>query len=90
MERKKVEKSTLVNESPKKRTENKEKSGLISYGSNDTKVKWDKIKGVGGKIVRYKQSEELKRREELTNKKYRQLYVGIDGNELYFYYEVFG
>jgi hypothetical protein len=90
MRRKKVITETIQKTTPKKREEVKEKKSAITYGSNDTKVKWDKIKGVGGKIVRYKQSEELKRREELTNKKYRQLYVGIDGNELYFYYEVFG
>jgi hypothetical protein len=89
MRRKKVTTVSSVKETPKKREEVSEKSGPISYGSNDTKVKWDKIKGVGGKIVRYKQSEELKRREELSKKRYRLLYVGIDGNDLYFYYEVF-
>ena len=88
MGRKKVETKELVGGTPKRREENSEKTGPIKYSSKDTKVKWDKVKGVKGKIVRYKEGEELKRREELHKQNYRPLYVAIDGDSLYFYYEI--
>lgn len=88
MGRKKVETKVPVESAPKKREENSEKTGPIKYSSNDTKVKWDKVKGVKGKVVRYKEGEESKRREELHKQNYRQLYVAVDGGNLYFYYEI--
>ena len=88
MERKKVKSVTLTNDEVKKRNdEESEKKSVFINSSNDTKVKWDKIKNVNGKIVRYKTGDK-NRKEELDKKKYRQLYVGIDGNDLYFYYEI--
>lgn len=90
MRRKKV-KSIKVDEStPKKRSEVTPKKKSIVSIPNDTKTRWDKIKGVNGKIVRYRDDEGAKKKEELTKKNYRQIFVGIDGNHLYFYYEIMG
>lgn len=89
MERKKVERQITSNETPKRREEVTDKNSPITFVPNDTKIKWEKVKGINGKIVRYKQGEDLKRREELSKKTYKKLYVGIDGNDIYFYYEVF-
>lgn len=90
MNRKKVKTDNTLNIEPKKREEEVVKSSPITFLSNDDKIKWEKIKNVNGKIVRVKEGESIKRKELLEKKKYRQLYVGIDGNELYLYYEVFG
>jgi hypothetical protein len=51
-------------------------------------MKWDKVKGVNGKIVRFKMGDSEERKEFLNKKNYRQLYVGVDGGDLYFYYEI--
>jgi hypothetical protein len=89
MERKKVKTDTIKSDEIKKRDNIvDEKKTIISSVSNDTKIKWDKIKGVNNKIIRFKVGD-VSRKEELSKKKYRQLYVGIDGNDLYFYYEIF-
>jgi hypothetical protein len=45
---------------------------------------------VNGKIVRFKEGDGEERTEFLNKKNYRQLYVGVDGNDLYFYYEIIG
>lgn len=88
MERKKVKTDTIKSDEIKKRDNIvDEKKTIISSVSNDTKIKWDKIKGVNNKIIRFKVGD-VSRKEELSKKKYRQLYVGIDGNDLYFYYEI--
>lgn len=87
MERKKVKTETIKNDDFKKREVVEEKKTIIKSVSNDSKVKWEKIKGVSGKIIRYKVGD-LTRKEELSKKKYRQLYVGVDGNDIYFYYEI--
>lgn len=86
MVRKKVKSETTQNPTPKKREEVKEKKSSITYIPNDSKIRWDKIKGVNGKIVRFKIKDSEKRKEILNSKNYRQLYVGVDDNQLYFYY----
>lgn len=88
MRRKKVKSDTIQKTTPKKREEVKEKKSPITYIPNDTKIKWDKVKGVNGKIVRFKMGDVEKRKELLDKKNYRQLSVGVDGNDLYFYYEI--
>ena len=88
MRRKKVKSETIQKTTPKKREEVKEKKSPITYIPNDTKIKWDKVKGVNGKIVRIKMGDIEKRKELLDKKNYRQLSVGVDGNDLYFYYEI--
>lgn len=87
MERKKVKTETIKNDDFKKREVVEEKKTIIKSVSNDSKVKWEKIKGVSGKIIRFKVGD-VNRKEELSKKKYRQLYVGVDGNDIYFYYEI--
>jgi len=88
MRRKKVKTETIQKTTPKKREEVKEKKSPITYIPNDTKIKWDKVKGINGKIVRVKMGDVEKRKELLDKKNYRQLSVGVDGNDLYFYYEI--
>ena len=88
MRRKKVKSEIIQKTTPKKREDVKEKKSPITYIPNDTKIKWDKVKGVNGKIVRVKMGDVEKRKELLDKKNYRQLYVGVDGNDLYFYYEI--
>lgn len=88
MRRKKVKTETIKETTPKKRSDSNEKKSPITPLPNNYKARWDKIKGVKGKIVRYRDDESDKRKEELHKKNYRQLYVGIDGNHLYFYYEL--
>jgi hypothetical protein len=90
MRRKKVKSETIQKTTPKKREEVKEKKSPITYIPNDTKIKWDKVKGINGKIVRFKMGDVEKRKELLDKKNYRQLSVGVDGNDLYFYYEIIG
>lgn len=90
MRRKKVKSEIIQKTTPKKREDVKEKKSPITYIPNDTKIKWDKVKGVNGKIVRVKMGDVEKRKELLDKKNYRQLYVGVDGNDLYFYYEIIG
>lgn len=88
MRRKKVKSDTIQKTTPKKREEVKEKKSPITYIPNDTKIKWDKVKGINGKIVRVKMGDVEKRKELLDKKNCRQLSVGVDGNDLYFYYEI--
>lgn len=88
MRRKKVKTETIKETTPKKRSDSNKKKSPITTLPNNYKIRWDKIKGVEGKIVRYRDDESDKRKEELHKKNYRQLYVGIDGNHLYFYYEL--
>jgi DNA replicative helicase MCM subunit Mcm2 (Cdc46/Mcm family) len=87
MERKKVDTNLPKDTQPKKREDVKENKTSIIKSSSDTKSKWDRVKGINGKIVRFK-LEDKERKEFLSKKNYRQLYVGIDGNDLYFYYEI--
>jgi hypothetical protein len=84
MERKKVKKQIIKKTKPKKRESNKPNP------TEDKKVnsRWDRIEGVNGKVVRFKQGDNEKRIEFLKKKNYKELYVGVDGDTLYFYYEI--
>ena len=88
MSRKKVKSESIEETTPKKREEVKEKKSPITYVPNDSKIRWDKIKGINGEIVRFKVEDSEITKERLDKKKHTQLYVGIDGNDLYFYYEI--
>lgn len=88
MRRKKVQSQKIKETTPKKRSEVKEKKSPFITLPNNYKMKWDKVKGVNGKIVRFKMGDGEERKEFLNKKNYRQLYVGVDGNDLYFYYEI--
>ena len=88
MSRKKVKSESIEETTPKKRVEVKEKKSPITYVPNDSKIRWDKIKGINGEIVRFKMEDSEIPNERLDKKKHTQLYVGIDGNDLYFYYEI--
>jgi len=88
MGRKKVKSQTIKEMTPKKRSEDKEKKSPFKILPNNYKSRWDKIKGVKGKIVRFKVSDSEERKEFLNKKNYRQLCVGVDGDDLYFYYEI--
>ena len=90
MRRKKVKTQTIKVTTPKKRSGVTEKKGAITTLPNNYKFKWDKVKGVNGKIVRFKEGDHKERLEFLNKKNYRQMYVGVDGNDLYFYYEIIG
>jgi len=88
MERKKVKNEVSLTDGVKKREgSGEEKKTIFLNSGNDTKIRWDKVKGINGKIVRFKTGDKS-RKEELDKKKYRQLYVGVDGNDLYLYYEI--
>jgi len=88
MRRKKVKSQTVKETAPKKRDEVIEKKGPITTLPKNYKFKWDKVKGVKGKIVRFKIGDSEERTKILNKKNYRQMYVGVDGNDLYFYYEI--
>ena len=88
MRRKKVKSQTVKETAPKKRGEVTEKKGPISTLPKNYKFKWDKVKGVDGKIVRFKIGDGEERTKFLNKKNYRQMYVGVDGDHLYYYYEI--
>ena len=90
MGRKKVKSQTIKSDTLKKRENIIEKKSPITTLPNNYKFKWDKVKGVNGKIVRFKEGDHKERLEFLNKKNYRQMYVGVDGNDLYFYYEIIG
>jgi hypothetical protein len=88
MGRKKVKKDKMVPPVVKERVKDDvETKKIITYVSNNTKNRWDKIKGVEGDVVRFKINDN-KRQEFLKNKSYMLLYVGVDNSDLYFYYEI--
>ena len=84
MGRKKVKSQTIKSDTPKIRENIVEKKSPISTLPNNYKLKWDKVKGVNGKIVRFKEGDGEEKLKFLNKKNYRQLYVGVDGNDLYF------
>ena len=88
MGRKKVKSQTIKSDTPKIRENIVEKKSPISTLPNNYKLKWDKVKGVNGKIVRFKEGDDEEKLKFLNKKNDRQLYVGVDGNDLYFYYEI--
>ncbi len=88
MGRKKVKRDKMVPPVVKERVKDDvETKKIITYVSNNTKNRWDKIKGVEGDVVRFKINDN-KRQEFLKNKTYMLLYVGVDNSDLYFYYEI--
>jgi hypothetical protein len=60
---------------------------IITYLSNNTKNRWNKIKGVEGEVVRFKIND-TKRQEFLKDKRCELLYVGVDNDILYYYYNI--
>lgn len=88
MVRKKVKKEKITPPTTKERVkDNVESKKIITYVPNNTKNRWDKIKGVDGDVVRFKLDDD-KRQSFLKNKNYELLYVGVDNSTLYYYYEI--
>ena len=85
MGRKKVISQRIEITKPKERVEESKK--IITYLHSNDKNKWNKIKGVEGKIVRFK-TNDSERQEYLRGKNYTFLYVGVDNDVLYFYYSI--
>lgn len=88
MGRKKVKSQTIKSDTPKKRENIIEKKSPITTLPNNYKLKWDRVKGIRGEIVRFKVGDTEEKLKFLNKKNYRQLYVGVDGNDLYYYYEI--
>jgi len=88
MGRKKVKSQTIKSNTVKKREEVDEKKSPITTLPNNYKLKWDRVKGIRGEIVRFKVGDTEEKLKFLNKKNYRQLYVGVDGNDLYYYYEI--
>lgn len=81
--RRKVEAEKTTQTTPKKRVRKTTKK--------EPNVRWDKIEGVKGKIVRHTMEDEVKSKEmsELVAKnKANRLYCAADGDDFYFYYEL--
>ncbi len=88
MTRKKVESEKIDETTPKKRVR---KTATTKITKKETNVRWDKIEGVSGKIVRHSFSDNNKKKEMyemVTKKKAKRLYCAIDGDVYYFYYEL--
>jgi hypothetical protein len=88
MTRKKVETEKISDTTPKKRVR---KTTTKKTTKKEPNVRWDKIEGVSGKIVRHSLDEKDKSKEiaELVSKKKaKRLYYAIDGDQFYFYYEL--
>lgn len=88
MVRKKVKKDKIPPPTTKERVkEDVETKKIITYLSNNTKNRWNKIKGVEGEVVRFKIND-TKRQEFLKDKRCELLYVGVDNDILYYYYNI--
>lgn len=88
MVRKKVKKDKIPPPTTKERVkEDVEIKKIITYLSNNTKNRWNKIKGVEGEVVRFKIND-TKRQEFLKDKRCELLYVGVDNDILYYYYNI--
>ena len=88
MARKKVKKDKIPPPTTKERVkEDEETKKIITYLSNNTKNRWNKIKGVEGEVVRFKIND-TKRQEFLKDKRCELLYVGVDNDILYYYYNI--
>ena len=88
MARKKVKKDKIPPPTTKERVkEDVETKKIITYLSNNTKKRWNKIKGVEGEVVRFKIND-TKRQEFLKDKRCELLYVGVDNDILYYYYNI--
>ena len=81
--RKKVETDKVTKTIPKKRVRKTTKK--------ETTIRWDKIEGVKGKIVRHTMEDTTKSKEMsilVANNKAKRLYCAADGDDFYFYYEL--
>ena len=81
--RKKVETVKVTKTTPKKRVRKTTKK--------EPTIRWDKIEGVKGKIVRHTMEDGVTSKEmsELVAKnKAKRLYCAADGDDFYFYYEL--
>ena len=88
MAREKVKKDKIPPPTTKERVkEDVETKKIITYLSNNTKNRWNKIKGVEGEVVRFKIND-TKRQEFLKDKRCELLYVGVDNDILYYYYNI--
>jgi len=88
MARKKVKKDKIPPPTTKERVkESVETKKIITYLSNNIKNRWNKIKGVEGEVVRFKIND-TKRQEFLKDKRCELLYVGVDNDILYYYYNI--
>ena len=88
MTRKKVETEKIDETTPKKRVA---KKSPIKKTNKNTPVRWDKIQGVTGKVVRHSLDDNEKSIEMsalVSKKKAKRLYYAIDGDLQYFYYEL--
>lgn len=81
--RKKVETDKVTKTIPKKRVRKTTKK--------ETTIRWDKIEGVKGKIVRHTMEDSVTSKEMselVANNKAKRLYCAADGDDFYFYYEL--
>ncbi len=82
--RKKVETDKVTKKTPKKRVKK-------TTTKKETTIRWDKIEGVKGKIVRHTMEDTTKSKEMsilVANSKAKKLYCAADGDDFYFYYEL--
>ena len=82
--RKKVEAEKTTQTTPKKRVRR-------TTTKKEPVVRWDKIEGVKGKVVRHTMEDEVKSKEMselVAKKKANRLYCAVDGDDFYFYYEL--
>ena len=84
MTRKKVETEKISETTPKNRVRK-------TTTKKEPNVRWDKIQGVTGKVVRHSLDDNEKSIEMsalVSKKKAKRLYYAIDGDLEYFYYEL--
>jgi hypothetical protein len=90
--RKKVQTETISEGGPKKRPTKQPVRKSPIKPADDKPSRWDKIEGVQGKIVRHKLGDQQKSVEMgnmVMKGLARRIYVAVDGNDMYFYYEIF-
>lgn len=88
MTRKKVETENISETTPKKRVR---KTTTRKTTKKEPNVRWDKIEGVFGKVVRHSLDDNEKSIEManlVSKKKAKRLYYAADGDLEYFYYEL--
>jgi|TARA_R110000803_G_scaffold195295_2_gene258493 hypothetical protein len=91
MVRKRVTTETIKSETPKKRIGVPSKKKSVILPDDGKPFKWDKVKGVNGKIVRHKMGDKEKAIEMgklVQEGKSRSLCVAADGDIIYFYFEI--
>lgn len=84
MTRKKVETKNISDTTPKKRVRK-------TTTKKEPNVRWDKIQGVTGKVVRHSLDDNEKSIEMsalVSKKKAKRLYCAVDGDGFYLYYEL--